>query len=234
MQPTPATLGGGLHDGLWWLADVAFRWIPATVEVASGKAPFGPYPAFDGLVAQPVSITDLVNYLQTTGTGGTYSTFELYWGIWVTLATIISLLAAAGIIYTNIRLSQLRRIEALRFEASAKPVAARDVSRAQLRWNRIMEQVHSDSEQNWRLAILEADILLNELLDVLGYKGETMADKMKQVERADFRTIDMAWEAHKVRNEIAHQGTFRALPKTEAERVIGLYYRVLREFQFIE
>ena len=37
--------------------------------------------------------------------------------------------------------------------------------RTQLRWNGILEEANSDDERKWRLAILEADIMLNELLE---------------------------------------------------------------------
>ena len=83
------------------------------------------------------------------------------------------------------------------------------------------------------MSILEADILLNELLDVLGYRGETMADKMKQIVKADFNTIDLAWEGHKIRNRIAHDGAQFPLSARDARRVIGLYEQVFREFKFI-
>ena len=79
-----------------------------------------------------------------------------------------------------------------------------------------------------------ADIMLNELLDTLGYRGETMADKMKTVEKGDFKTISMAWEAHLMRNAIAHQGLMKELNEREARRIIGLYEQVFREFRFIE
>jgi hypothetical protein len=81
---------------------------------------------------------------------------------------------------------------------------------------------------------LEADIMLNELLDLQAYRGETMADKMKQVERGDWKTIDLAWEAHKMRNAIAHQGSMQRLSEREARRVIGLYEQVFKEFKFVE
>jgi hypothetical protein len=56
-----------------------------------------------------------------------------------------------------------------------------------------------------------------------------MADKMRQVDRADFRTIDLAWEAHKVRNRIAHEGSAHSLSAREARRVIDLYDAIFKE-----
>lgn len=227
----------GFVDGLTWAirfaSDIAFRWIPGTVQVVTGTAPGSQPVSFGDPLTEPVTAPEVVQFLQTASPGA-YSELYHNWSILVALSIMVSLLLIAGIIYCIIRILQVRHHEELRFRAAAHPIAARDIPRTQLRWNRIQEQVHSDSEQNWRLAILEADIMLSELLDVQGYRGETMADKMKQVERGDFKTIDLAWEAHKVRNQIAHQGSHLLLNQREARRVIGLYERVFREFKFIE
>ncbi len=101
------------------------------------------------------------------------------------------------------------------------------------RWKRILEHMNTDNPSEWKLAILEADIVLNELLDVMGYRGETVSDKLKIVEKSDFETIESAWEAHKVRNVIAHEGADFVITEREARRVIGLYRSVFEEFKFI-
>ena len=75
--------------------------------------------------------------------------------------------------------------------------------------------------------------MLNELLDLQGYKGETMAEKLKQVSRTNFNTVDDAWEAHKMRNKVAHEGVEYHIDEREKNRVINLYQRVFKEFGFI-
>ena len=226
---------GGLSWALRFLGDVAFRWVPGTVQVMTGTAP-DPQMARPILVpiTEPVSAMDVLNFLQTAAPPGAYDRLYANWGVFVAFSVLVSLLISAAIIYCLIRLMQIRHMERQRLLAAAHPVAARDVSKAQLRWNHILEQIASESHQDWRLAILEADIMLNELLDVQGYRGDTMADKMKTVERADFKTIDLAWEAHRVRNALAHQGSLQELQEREARRVVGLYEQIFREFRFID
>lgn len=172
-------------------------------------------------------------FLQEVKTGWTPDTVVYVWGPLFPLSIFASLLLMVGIVYSAIRLLQIRRAEHMQFRKAAHPVAATDVPRTQLRWQRVMEHANSADEHKWRLAILEADIMLNELLDVLGYKGETMAEKMKQVARGDFNSIDAAWDAHKVRNRVAHEGSEHPLSEREKNRVIGLYQQVFREFNFI-
>lgn len=226
---------GGLQWGMYFLTDVVFRWIPGTVQVISGTAPeTGERSLTLTPITEPVTTADVMGFLQTAATPGAYDQLYHNWAILVALSVLLSLLLMAAVIYCIVRLLQVRHTEELRFRAAAHSVAAKDVPRTQLRWNRIREQIASDDAQQWRLAILEADIMLNELLDVLGYKGETMADKMKNVEKGDFKTIDLAWEAHRVRNAIAHQGTMQELDAREARRIIGLYEQVFKEFNFVE
>ena len=100
-------------------------------------------------------------------------------------------------------------------------------------WERILNHSESLNENDWRLAIIEADIMLDGLLDKLNLQGESIGEKLKAVEKSDFTTIDNAWEAHKVRNQIAHEGVSFLLNQREAKRVIALYDSVFTEFKII-
>jgi hypothetical protein len=230
-----SSVGYGIGWLVQFIGDVAFRFVPATVSVITGNAPdLGVENPVMTPITEPVTTDELVTFLSMSAQPGTLESLYRWWGTWVVISVLLSLFLIAGVMYSIIRILQIRRYENERYAATAHPVTARDVSKTQLRWNRIKEQVSQENEQSWRLAILEADILLNELLDVLAYRGETMADKMKQVDRADWKTIDLAWEAHRVRNTVAHQGTLSHLSGHEARRVIALYEKVFKEFQFVE
>ncbi len=101
------------------------------------------------------------------------------------------------------------------------------------KWAKVLEHVNSPNPSDWKLAILEADIMLNDMLDKMGYHGATMGDKLKSIEPSDFDTLQEAWEAHKVRNAIAHEGSDYAVNKPEAERVVKLFQEVFKEFKYI-
>ena len=232
-QQTPT-----LVDGFWWIIhshlEILFRWIPATVIVLGNTN--NPPQGVDYLPATygPTTIAEANDYLAAASDPGVYANLVHNWTIFAALSLFISLLLAALVVYCIIRILQIRRHENERWEAAQQPEPEREISRTLLRWRRIVEEASSESEQNWRLAILEADIMLSELLDYLGYKGETMADKMRQVDRANFNTIDLAWEAHRTRNQIAHEGLSQPLSGRDARRIIGLYERVFREHRYIE
>ncbi len=158
--------------------------------------------------------------------------FEL-WGILFPLALFLTFLFAIGVMYCAMRILQIRRAEWAAFRKAAHTVTAEDIPATHMRWRRVLEHAESPDEHKWRLAILEADIMLNELLDLQGYKGETIAEKMKLVSRSNFNAIDDAWEAHKVRNKVAHEGVEFHISEREKNHVINLYQRVFKEFGFI-
>ena len=101
------------------------------------------------------------------------------------------------------------------------------------RWEKIIKLSESQNSSDWRLAIIEADIMLDELLEKLQLPGDTMGEKLKAVEKSDFTTIEYAWEAHKMRNAIAHEGNDLLISQREIRRIISLYEAVFKEFFLI-
>lgn len=100
-------------------------------------------------------------------------------------------------------------------------------------WEGIRTKLLSDNPSDWRLAIIEADIYLDKLLDVRGFHGETTSDKLKQVTPHDMASINLAWEAHKVRNRIAHEGAAFTLTQPEARRILSHFEIVFRDLEVI-
>lgn len=232
MSPDP-TVGGSLAWAFWFLGELAFKWVPGAVVATTGTAPAAADIPPPTAITTPVSAPQIVDYLQTASAPGVYDELFHLWSTFVVLSILFSIGMMALISYCSVRMFQVRQMERRKFAALQQTVKAKDVPKTQLRWNRILEEGNADNERQWRLAVLEADIMLNELLDVLGYKGETMADKMRNVKRSVFNTIDLAWEAHKFRNKVAHEASSELLNAREVRRILGLYERVFKEFHFV-
>jgi hypothetical protein len=157
-------------------------------------------------------------------------------------STLASLLLLTGIVYAHIRTHQLEEEENARLgivhghgdedhEEGHEPVV--DEVKVNQKWLRVQKHINSLNQSDWRLAILESDIMLDEMLESMGYRAESLGQKLKSIEKSDFTTLDKAWEAHTVRNSIAHQGADFLINDREARRVIGLYEEVFREFHYI-
>ena len=95
-----------------------------------------------------------------------------------------------------------------------------------------MKLIGSDNPNDWKLAIIEADKVLEMVVNTFSVPGDNMGEKMKNIERGDFQTIDEAWQAHKMRNRIAHESNFH-LSQRDARLAINSYEKVFQEFDFI-
>ncbi|HYF13011.1 MAG TPA: hypothetical protein VD928_01785 [Candidatus Paceibacterota bacterium] len=100
-------------------------------------------------------------------------------------------------------------------------------------WDRVHTLANSPEENDWRRAILEADIMLGNLLREQGYRGESVGEMLRDANPLQFTTLDLAWKAHKVRNEIAHAGEGYTLTQRDANATIDLYRSVFEEFNYI-
>ena len=69
-----------------------------------------------------------------------------------------------------------------------------------------------------------------DLLEKHGYPGEGVGERLRS---ATFATLQDAWEAHKVRNQIAHEGSAFNLSADLVRRTIGRYENVFHEFKVI-
>jgi len=143
---------------------------------------------------------------------------------------IISLLFAAGVAYNIFILFKSKQKQIGEF---ARLVMEEQPEEKRLRWEKIKRYLASDNSSDWRRAILEADSILDDIIKKIGYQGETFGDRLSQIKPAQFKNINEAWEAHKVRNRIAHEGEKFSLTKDEAERVIGLFEKALKELEYI-
>jgi len=159
------------------------------------------------------------------------------------LLSILAIFFIAIIVYTTIRMFEIRakehsylhhEIEEYAHHQALKEKKQREggVFKNE-KWRKVLEYLFSPNENDWKLAIVEADLMLFELLNQLGFKGETLGDKLKSADQEKFRSLSSAWEVHNIRNKIAHEGSSFQISLHEAKRVIALYESIFQEFGFI-
>ena len=177
-------------------------------------------------------------YILFTGYGGgidgAREVVANWWYLFSIISFIFSALLLVGITYAMIRYSELRTREEARLREQERAFRlAQAAAGENARWQSVTAHISSDNPNDWRVAIVEADIMLDELLDSLGYAGATIADKLKAARPEAFRSIEDAWEAHKVRNAVAHRGGDFVLTRRATDTAIAQYRQVFEEFKFI-
>ena len=193
-----------------------------------------------GLNITSVDIVGGIEHAVTYGLNNYTDAYPWIAKIIATLITIsipISVLMLIGVIYASERLKAIRRKEDLIFNTKVVPAYTEETSEADKelseRWRLVLQHIDSENPNDWKQAILDADVMLESMLSGLGYHGDTLGEKLTRAEKGDFKTISQAWEAHKVRNQIAHEGSAFALDKREARRIVMLFKEVFEEFYYI-
>ncbi len=170
--------------------------------------------------------------------------------VYHTALLVFSLFFISIISYTAIRLFEIRKKEHNHLhheiaeyahhkkEREKKLHEADKVSKNE-RWVKTLNYLFSQHPSDWKLAIIEADSMLEALLDQLGFKGESLGDKLKSATQPSrtggekVHNMSSAWSAHAIRNKIAHEGTSFELSQHEAKKAIALYEHIFREFGYI-
>lgn len=153
------------------------------------------------------------------------------WQVIAVIAILVSVAAAAIIVYSVMQLFSVRQREKQMYKPF--PVIESETNRENKRWGSIQNLILSENVNDWRQAIIEADILLGETLSSRGYIGSTIGEQLKSAGVTGFNSINDAWEAHKVRNEIAHTGSSFELSNALVLRTIARYQNVFNEFNII-
>ena len=99
-------------------------------------------------------------------------------------------------------------------------------------WFKITALLERGSEAECKLAVIEADSFLDEILEKMGHKGETLEDKLRPITSMLLSNIEEVREVHKIRNNIVHDPDYK-LSLDEARKTLAVYERALRELEVI-
>jgi len=107
--------------------------------------------------------------------------------------------------------------------AVPEPEAPPDASAG---WSRVQSLWRSTAASDKRLAVIEADALLDDVLKELRFPGENLGERLKRVS-AEMANIEGVWFAHKLRNAFVHDLGYPFNPE-ETERALRAFEGILR------
>lgn len=145
---------------------------------------------------------------------------------------VIGILFLGGSIWATLKINEIHHKEHKKYE----PIPLEEVAAKEkfTQWQVVLDHVNSESPAEWKLAILEADNILDEVLDDLGYVGETVAEKLKTMSPTKIASYDDIWVAHKLRNQIAHGGAIdMELSKKSARDAIAKFEKAFKELGYL-
>lgn len=142
---------------------------------------------------------------------------------WIVVVVIVF---GLGILW-QIKKSSPKKISPIRRGYSSAGLGQQDFRH---QWQRIESLMQQAGLENSKSAIFEADKLLDAALRQRGFRGDTVGERLKNARDHFGNNVvyQGLWEAHKMRNAMAHELGFD-LPKTIAQQQLekfkaGLQY----------
>jgi hypothetical protein len=99
-------------------------------------------------------------------------------------------------------------------------------------WQSVLRLATSQNPSDWKLAIIEADVILDMMTYIQGFQGDTLGERLKNADPGSFKNLDFAKKAHWTRNQIAHDPTVQFTPR-DINQAIRMYEAALNEFKYI-
>ena len=95
-------------------------------------------------------------------------------------------------------------------------------------WNRIKKRTESGTESDYKLAIIDADDFLVEVLDERGYDGTDFDDIIKKASKLIAPILNDVLKAHETRNSIVYNPDFK-ITVDQAKKVLDIYETASKE-----
>lgn len=100
------------------------------------------------------------------------------------------------------------------------------------RWKNVLGRLETTNEEEYKLAVIESDNMLDESLGRIGFAGETLADRLGKVTVTIVPNLPEVKEANRIRNNIVHDPSYK-LTLSEAKRIIEIYQATFQSLDLL-
>ncbi len=131
------------------------------------------------------------------------------------------------LVKTNWLPSRVERFRDVAFKSDMSRKRARNT------WANVERHFFAGDTNDLKIAVMEADTLLDEALRNAGVQGSQLGERLKRIGVSELPNIDDVWQAHKLRNRIAHEADL-VLKRDLAERALTIYETALEHLGVLE
>jgi hypothetical protein len=105
--------------------------------------------------------------------------------------------------------------------------------RMRKKWNNIEAYLESDKSSQYKLAVLEADRVIDKILKSIKLKGDDMIERLDNLHPGQIEEAEGLKDAHRIRNQIVNDPSFQ-VDRKKAKETIDLYAKFLTENELME
>jgi hypothetical protein len=145
----------------------------------------------------------------------------------VFIAVFIILAVSTIILTTKSSYLQASYIEDTSELLTFKPHGAHKITKA---WDKTKARLETGLESEYKLAVIEGDSILDDVLKKMGYKGENLVERLDRLTSATLPNIEDIKESHKARTNILHSPDYN-LTLDEAKKILAVYEKALESLQ---
>jgi hypothetical protein len=150
-----------------------------------------------------------------------FAAFKIFMGIYVAVLLIdIVLLLGSRDLREDLRKDLF----------GAANVSPASQSKMRKKWRAIEDRLKSGNPSEYKVALLEADAMMDKVLADMGYKGENMMDRLNQINPTQMEDVEALKETHQLRNQVVFEHDF-VLDRDRAEKAVKVYETVLSKME---
>lgn len=140
---------------------------------------------------------------------------------------LISVSIIAFIIYVWITTPWLKRLivwDLMEF-FTFRPYIIKKIDK---KWMKILQRLESELETEYKLSVIEGDLLLNDVMKRLGYEGKDLAEKLGRVKPGVFSELENLKKSDQIYQNLIYDTSYH-LTQSDAKRIIAEFERALTE-----
>lgn len=103
---------------------------------------------------------------------------------------------------------------------------------AEKRWKEITSRLDGQNISHYKVAVLEADAFIENLIGQMGYEGKNFKERLEHIPDGKIISLQSLREAHEVRNRIVREEDF-ALSHDDAKETLTKYQKLLEELRLL-
>jgi hypothetical protein len=115
----------------------------------------------------------------------------------------------------------------------AELVREKGKDKLRLKWENIRRKLESENESDYKVAIISADNIIDDLLRRMGFKGEDMEKRLAGIIPGQIENLEDLKKSHEIKKRIIHEEGFK-LDKDTALATMAAYEDFLRLFEVLE
>ena len=139
------------------------------------------------------------------------------------IVAALIMLAIIGLMISMTSWLKIRFIQDFFEFFSHSPLGIKKIAKL---WAKISARVETGLESEYKLAVIEADSLFDDVLKKMGYQGESLGARLEKIPKNILADIEAVRSAHTIRNNIVHDPDYK-LELEEAKNALSTYEKSL-------